>query len=195
MNNLKKGYKKVDLNIWLDQKEPYDNLFQEQYLLELHNDFIENKEEKKHNMNSHSKWFRDTIKINHTKKELYPIWKWKICYVNFGMNIWTEINWVRPSIIYKHDDYKFWEDIVVIPITSYSNGDNKSKDTFDIILPKDDKNWLAKDSLIKVRQIRCISKKRLRKKKWTNLITIVGKVDDECIKIQIDKNVRVMFWL
>jgi hypothetical protein len=76
-------YKKVDLNIGIDQKEPYENLFQQQYFLQLHNDFIENKESKKHNMSSHSKRFKDKIKINHQKEELIEIKKRKIVLIDF----------------------------------------------------------------------------------------------------------------
>ena len=188
-------YKEVDLNIGIDQKDPYDNLFQQQYFLQLHNNFIEKREEKKHNINSHSKRFKDKIKLNHEKEETIAINKRRICDVNFGMNIWTEINWVRPAIIYKHDEYKFWEDIIVIPITSYKDEENKSKDTFDVELEKNKENGLDKNSLAKIRQIKCISKKRLRKKKNTNNIVIRWKIENEEIKKQIDSKVRVMFWI
>jgi len=76
-------YKEVDLNIGIDQKNPYDNLFQQQYSLKLHYDFIENKESKKHNINSHSKRFKDKIKINHQKQELIEITKRKIVLIDF----------------------------------------------------------------------------------------------------------------
>lgn len=186
-------YKEVDLNIGIDQKDPYENLFQQQYLLDLHNDFITNKESKKHNMNSHSKRFRDKIKINHQKEELVAITKRKIVLIDFWMNIWTEINWIRPAIIYKHDNYRFWEDIVVIPMTSYD--EEKAIDTFDIKINTNDCDELHHESIIKIRQIKSISKKRLRKDRKSWEIKIIGQITNDEVKKQIDTNTRVMFWI
>ena len=186
-------YVSVDLNIGVDQKEPYENLFQEWYPVDMHKDFLEKKENKKHNINNHSKWFRDKIKMNNKKQQLAEINKRKICFVNFWMNVWTEINGRRPVIIYKHDEYRYWEDIVVIPITSYEDEENKSKDRFDVEIEASETNWLDHKSLIKVRQIRCISKKRLQTWKDTGAVIIKGKIDDEEIKKLVDNNTRVMF--
>jgi DUF4097 and DUF4098 domain-containing protein YvlB len=80
---LETDYKKVDLNIGVDQKDPYENLFQEAYPVDMHKDFIEKREDKKHNINNHSKWFRNKIKMNNKKQELAEINKWKICFVDF----------------------------------------------------------------------------------------------------------------
>jgi len=186
-------YKKVDLNIWVDQKEPYENLFQVGYPVDMHEDFIESKEDKKHNMNNHSKRFRDQIKLNHDKESLTEITKRKVVLANFWMNIGTEINGIRPAIVYKHDDYKFWEDIIVIPITSYEGDKVKSIGALDVELNIDDCEGLHHKSLIKVRQIKSISKKRLRHDKGSWKIKIIGNIMDERIKQQIDTNVRVMF--
>ena len=95
------------LTIGVDQKDPYENLFQEQYSIALHQDFILKKEAKKHNINSHSQWMRDSIKLNHEPNELVEINKRKIVYVQFGMNVGTEINGIRPAVIYKPDEYRF----------------------------------------------------------------------------------------
>jgi mRNA-degrading endonuclease toxin of MazEF toxin-antitoxin module len=131
--------------------------------------------------------------MNNKKQELAEINKWKICFVDFWMNVWTEINGRRPAIIYKHNDYKFWEDVIVIPITSYEDEENKSKDTFDVEIEANDINGLTHKSLIKVRQIKCISKKRLQTWKESGIVIINGKIDDEEIKKLVDSNVRVMF--
>lgn len=46
---------KVSSDIWLTNASSFDNLFQKSYMNDLHTDFIENKEDKKHNINSHTK--------------------------------------------------------------------------------------------------------------------------------------------
>ena len=152
----------------LTEKSTFENLYQNWYTQKLHIDFIDNKEEKKHNMNSHSNWFNKKIKINHEEEQLEIINKWKLCMVDYGMNIWTEINGLRPSIIYKSSSSKYWEDIIVLPITSYKDGEEwetKSVDEYDIEILPDSSNNLTNRSLIKIRQMRCVSKKRVRQKK------------------------------
>jgi mRNA-degrading endonuclease toxin of MazEF toxin-antitoxin module len=37
--------------------------------------------------------------------------------VNYWINIWNEINWIRPSLIIKSNRYNRWYDILVIPMT------------------------------------------------------------------------------
>jgi len=159
---MPKEKKIVSLDIWIIEKETFENLYQKSYLNTLHNNFIENKEDKKHNINSHTKWFNKKIKLNHLQNNIEPVNKWKICFVDYWMNVWTEINWVRPSIIYKSSTYKYWEDVIVIPMTSYNEEDFniKSKGEFDVEIISSKKNWLTNNSLLKIRQIRCISKKK-----------------------------------
>jgi uncharacterized protein (DUF2252 family) len=48
---------------------------------------MNSKDDKKHNMNSHTKWFRKKIKLNHLKESTAVINKWKICMVDYGMNV------------------------------------------------------------------------------------------------------------
>jgi len=84
---------KVNLDISITRKQDYVNLFYKSYLANLHNDFIENKEEKKHNINSHANWFNKKIKLNHQKESIEVINKWKLCMIDYWMNVWTEINW------------------------------------------------------------------------------------------------------
>ncbi len=108
-----------------------------------------------------------------------------IYYVNFGINIGTEINATRPSIIMKDWDYWFWEDIIVIPLTSITP--EKSKDTFDIPVPTIAAEWLRNDSYAKIRQMRCVSKKRIEMYVW--------KVVDDTIKQQITEAIKKMLKL
>jgi mRNA-degrading endonuclease toxin of MazEF toxin-antitoxin module len=113
------------------------------------------------------------------------------------MNVGSEINGTRPAIIYKASSYKYGEDIIVLPITSFEgvDGEEKSKDSLDVILEENKNNGIGHKSLIKVRQIRCISKKRLKKEKKTGNIKILGVVDDKALKIAITTNIIKMFGL
>jgi hypothetical protein len=74
---------KVNLDISITRKQDYVNLFYKSYLANLHNDFIENKEEKKHNINSHANWFNKKIKLNHQKESIEVINKWKLCMIDY----------------------------------------------------------------------------------------------------------------
>ena len=190
-------FKDTELEIVLNEKETKENLFRKDYNLELHSDFIENREDKKHNISSHTKWFRWKIKLNHKKENVEVLNKWKLCMVDYGMNIWTEINWVRPSIIFKANTYLQWEDIIVIPITSYKNWEeeNKSIDKFDIELMPNDDNNLKNKSLIKIRQLKCISKKRIKSRKWSDKLNIFWEISNKDLQEQIITEVKRMFWI
>ena len=190
-------FRNTKLEISLNDENTEENLFWKNYKLELHNDFIKNKEDKKHNISSHTKWFRWKIKLNHKKESIEILNKWKLCMVDYWVNVWTEINWIRPSIIFKSSSAKYWEDIVVIPITSYIEWkeSNKSVDEFDIEILKDSENNLKNKSLIKIRQIRCISKKRIKSKKWSDRLNIFWEIKNINLQEQIKTNVRTMFWI
>ncbi|MDD3646039.1 MAG: type II toxin-antitoxin system PemK/MazF family toxin [Candidatus Gracilibacteria bacterium] len=186
--------KKVSLDIGLNEKETYVNLYQKSYDNKLHNDFIENKEDKKHNINSHTKWFNKKIKLNHLQDNIEPINKWKVCFIDYGMNIGTEINGIRPSIIFKSSSYKYGEDIIVIPMTSYTDEhfDIKSKDEFDVKIEASEKNGLDNNSLLKIRQIRCISKKRIRTNRKGDKLDIKGELDEKYPE-EIEFKIKTMF--
>jgi mRNA-degrading endonuclease toxin of MazEF toxin-antitoxin module len=113
------------------------------------------------------------------------------------MNVGSEINGTRPAIIYKASSYKYGEDIIVLPITSFEGGDGeeKSKDSLDVIFEENKNSGIGHKSLIKIRQIRCVSKKRLKKEKKTGNIRILGIVDDEALRTAINTNIVKMFGL
>jgi len=185
---------KVSLDISLTRKDDFISLFQKWYLLNLNKYFIENKEEKKHNINSHSNWFNKKIKLNHICEAKNIINKWKICKVDYWMNIWTEINWIRPSIVFKNSNYKYWEDIIVIPITSFKESEKKSIDEFDVEIIKSEINWLKNNSLIKIRQMKSVSKKRLKlNRKWDKIV-IMWEVEENYFD-EIQTKVRIMLWI
>ena len=142
-------------------------------------------------MNSHTKWFNTKIKLNHKPECLDVINKWRVCMVDYGMNIGTEINGIRPSIIFKNSNYKYWEDIIVIPITSYKDEQEKSKDEFDVEIEASRKNWLTNNSLIKIRQLRCVSKKRLKtNRKWEE-VRILWEIEEK-YHDEIETKVKTM---
>ncbi|MDQ7008697.1 MAG: type II toxin-antitoxin system PemK/MazF family toxin [Candidatus Gracilibacteria bacterium] len=184
---------RINLDISITRKKDFINLFYKSYLENIHKDFIENKEEKKHNINSHSNWFNRKIKLNHQKENIQIINKWKLCMVDYGMNIGTEINGVRPSIIFKSNSYLQGEDVFVIPITSFKDGEIKSIDEFDIELIPDNKNNLKNKSLLKLRQLRCISKKRIRPKKGSDKLNIFGEIVDLELRELIKSNIKRIF--
>lgn len=105
----------------LSSKESQERLSVREYPLQLHEDFIQNTESKKHNLMVHMDWFIKKIKMNHEKENNLIINRWKICSVDYGVNIGTEINGVRPSLVFKISSAKYGEDTIVIPITSYEN--------------------------------------------------------------------------
>lgn len=192
---MEEKFKNVNIDIWITEKVNFELLYQNWYSQKLHNDFIENKEEKKHNINSHSNWFNKKIKINHEKENIQIINKWKLCMVDYWMNIWTEINWIRPSIIFKSSSSKYWEDVIVLPITSFKDGEEKSIDDYDIEIIPDNDNNLINKSLVKIRQLRCISKKRIRARKWSETLNIFWEIKDINLREEINTNVKLMLWI
>ena len=186
----------VSIDVWITELEDNSNLFQKWNNHILHKDFIENKIYKKHNMNSHTKWFNAKIKLNHLHENIESINKWKICFIDYWMNIWTEINWIRPSIIFKKSNYIYWEDIIVIPMTSYTDKDIdiKSKDEFDVEIKATKDNWLINNSLLKIRQIRCVSKKRIRTNRKWNKLDIKWELEEK-YHDEIETKAKIMLWI
>jgi hypothetical protein len=73
----------------------------------MHPNFLNLKDVKRYNITNHARWFKNKIKLNHLMEEIEPINKRKICIIDFGMNIGTEINGIRPVIVYKSSTYKY----------------------------------------------------------------------------------------
>ena len=107
-------------------------------------------------------------KINiHFKDEITSVIfsKYQIYWINFWVNIWTEFSWRRPALIIKNNSFIRWKDIIVLPITSQK--EDKKYYKFDIIVWKSDKNWLSQNSVIKLEQIKTVSKLRIWDYIWT----------------------------
>ena len=171
--------------------------FNKDYKMQLSERFLEEKEDKKHNLNSHTKWLRTKILINHEEDSIAIINKWSICLVDYGMNVGSEINGIRPSIVLKNTRYKYGEDTIVVPITSYTEEDEllKSIDDLDILIEANEINGLSHRSLIKIRQLRAISKKRFRAHEKTGNIKILGNIQDEGMRKSINQTIAKMLGL
>ncbi len=185
----------TQLNIWVENKESFENYYQQQYQFDMHKDFVEKREAKKHNINSHSQRMRNKIKYNHLPENIIAINKRKIVKIDFWMNIWTEINGIRPAIIYKANSLKYGEDVTVLPITSYKDGEVKAVDHLDVELPRSEENWLTNNSLIKIRQLTSVSKKRIKIHKKNDRVQIMWEIKDETIRRKINSHILKMFWL
>lgn len=187
----------TDLSITVNHESDNAQVFNEDWHVSMHPNFLNVRDAKRHNITNHSRWFKNKINLNHMMEEIEPMNKWRICIVDFWMNVGTEINGIRPVIVYKASTYKYWEDMVVIPVTSFESedGEEKSKDSLDVVLEADVENGIDHKSLVKIRQIRCISKKRLRRDKKSWLIKILWNIVKDDIKREINGNIKKMFGL
>ncbi len=75
-------------------------------------------------------------------------------------------------MIIKNNSFVRWKDIIVLPITSKK--ENKKYFKFDILISKSDINWLSQDSVIKLEQIKTVSKLRI----WDYIWTLEDKYKD-----------------
>lgn len=174
----------VDFKIQIDERKK-STLYKKNFQIYLHPDFLNSEVAKKHNINNHIYWFKEKIKLNQKSEITIAYSKWSINYVDYGINLWTEINGKRPSIMIKKSKYSFGEDIIVIPLSSITI--NKSKDTFDVCILPHQTSWLKNASFAKIRQMRSISKKRI----WNN----IWKIIDRALKDQINETIKEMFWI
>jgi hypothetical protein len=72
------------------------------------------------------------------------------------------------------------------------NNQLKQLDTFDIIINPNDENKLKKDSLLKIRHLKSISKKRILWRIWR-----LENLDIEWIMLydEIDRKIKKMMWI
>jgi len=176
--------RKVLLNIDFLAKVGENIIFSLSRVFPVLKDFVSTNLSKSNNVSYLTKRFFQHIKLDQKyRKELY-FSKWTIVFIHFGCNIWTEINWLRPAIVYKRASFTSWWDVIVIPLTSFE--ENKKLDEFDIIIEPNQENWLKNKSIARLRQIKSISKKRISNIWW--------KINDEIIE-QIDFAIINMFQL
>lgn len=125
-------------------------------------------------------WFETKITINNKNvDENYRYKKWDVWYINFWVNIWNEFNKIRPAVILTTKKYSKWNNLIVVPISSFSL-DKKILNT-NIVIKED---FLKQKSIIKLNHLRDISKKRLIKKIW--------RLWDKYLK-ELDKSIKDLF--
>ena len=186
--------KNIDLEIVVKDLIDKSKLICKNFLLFIREDFLIKNKNKAHNLENHIENFKEKIKINQQKENPRDFRKYDIHYVNYWINIWNEINWIRPSLIIKSNRYNRWYDTLVIPMTwLYDENNNiKQLDTFDIIINPNNDNKLKKDSLLKIRHLKSISKKRILWRIWK-----LENLDVEWIMLydEIDRKIKQMMWI
>ena len=178
---------KFNLEI-LAKKESKEIFLEKNFFLNLKEKFLKSEEKKNSSFLNNIFWFIKKLKISDSVKNSYFYDRWMIVYVDFWINIWTEINWKRPAIIFKNKKFLWWEDIFVIPMTSFKEW--KFLDSMDIIVEKKSFSWIEKKSILKIRKIRSVSKRRISKYKSWNFYLI-----DNNIKKDVINNVKHIFWI
>jgi len=113
-----------------------ETLFKNSYTLNLREVFVKNNEKKSSGLENNVNWFLKKLKLsNHEKSPEFhnsTFHKWSIYYVNYGINIGSEINGNRPSIMIKDTFNTYGKDLIAIPLTSFS--EEKSIDKFDVMI-------------------------------------------------------------
>ncbi|QFR39355.1 type II toxin-antitoxin system PemK/MazF family toxin [Candidatus Gracilibacteria bacterium 28_42_T64] len=156
----------IDFNLIVNEFLSKTKLYYKNFQFFIREDFLLRNEGKSHNLGNHIENFKEKIKINQQAENPRDFRKYDIHYVNFGINIGNEINGIRPSLIYKSNRHNRGFDIFVIPMTGLydKNKQEKDLDGFDIVIHPNIDNKLKKESLMKVRHLKSISKKRILNK-------------------------------
>ncbi len=167
------------------------------FSLFIKEDFLLKNKNKAHNLENHIDNFKEKIKINQQEENSRDFRKYDIHYVNYWINIWNEINGIRPSLIIKSNRYNKGYDILIIPMTGLYDEFWKKKtlDNFDIIIIPDIKNKLKKESLLKSRHLKSISKKRILNKIWKIENSIICEENNIYLYDEIDKKIKQMMWI
>jgi mRNA-degrading endonuclease toxin of MazEF toxin-antitoxin module len=147
------------LDVKLTEHATGQDAFSESYKIALRPEFVNNKTPKEHCFVNHLNSFLTQLKKNSYPLVKKPFKKRQIYVVSYGMNLGSEINGDRPSIIYKDSSNTLGEDLTVVPLTSAVQ--ERLSDKFDVFVPKDASNTLFQNSFARVRQLRSVSVKRL----------------------------------
>ncbi len=176
---------KIDIDIIV--KSLKNKVFSKKYKLGLKKSFVIDDKNKSSWLENNINWFINKIKFinNIGERKNIKFYKWSVYYVDFWINIWSEINWIRPVLIYKNWYFTQWKDIIVIPFTSLE--EEKLIDKFDVVIEKGRDNNLNNNSVLKIRQLKVISKKRLWEFRWF--------MNNEKLRNKIDKKVKKMLWI
>jgi mRNA interferase MazF len=105
----------------------------------------------------------------------------QIWMLNFDPSFGHEYKKVRPALIIENSEYlQSGNLITVLPISSKV----KKRDELDVYLPKDKKNRLMKNSIIKTKQISSFDKQRF--------IKYIGDCDVNVFR-EVQENIRCYF--
>ena len=183
----------INLKVIVTKISDNSNLISKNFLLFVKDIFIEESNTKSHNFSNHIENFKEKIKLNQQLDNRKDFLKYDIYYVNFWVNVWNEINWERPCLIFKSNRHNKWSDIIVIPMTWLLdiNWKNKKLDKFDIVIAPDNSNKLKKESILRIRLIRSISKKRV----WTRIGKLDNVLDNTYMYDLIDNKINSMLWI
>lgn len=160
----------------------WKELFWERFNVKLVPEFVANKEPKQHGFSSHLQGFLQSLKQNTSQVQKQSYAKRHIYVVSYGMNTGSEINGDRPSIVYKATHSTFWDDVIVIPLTSAVA--QKLADAYDVFVPKDANNKLFQNSYARLRQIRSVSVKRVGRK--------IGELSNPEVQKAINEGIKKM---
>ncbi len=130
-------------------------------------------------------WFTQKLKIHETKLgPKFHFVRGEIWHVNFGVNIGSEFNYMRPALIYQNSELSGSDTIMVIPITKFH--DQKKLPEHDIYLEK----WIGSldmNSILRIWSMRSISKRRIGKK--------IGKITNSGILDIVDTKIILLLWI
>ncbi len=90
--------------------------------------------------------------------------QFEIYSVNLNPTKGSEQSWIRPCIILQTNATSdIWNTTIIAILTSKKL---EKIYPYEVLIKKDNKNWLSLDSKIKFDQIRVIDKTRIQKKLW-----------------------------
>ena len=128
-------------------------------------------------------WFYRKLELNFVENSKnFELQKWDIFYIELWKNIWSELNKIRPCIVYSKKYANKWNTVIVIPLKSYK----WTKTWFNILIKKTGLNKLKKDSIVDLTWIKQVSKNRI---KW-----YIWKIENN-ILLQIDNKILNIFWI
>ena len=112
-----------------------------------------------------------------------PFNRGQIWLVNFDPSFGHEYQKVRPALIVQNNLYiKASSLLTVVPVSSQVS----KRTPLDILLEKNDKNRLAKDSIVRIKQVSSFDKRRF--------IKYIGEITPDAIQ-KIEENLRLYFKL
>lgn len=101
---------KMKLNLEIIISSIKETFFKNSYTLNLREVFVKNNEKKSSGLENNVNWFLEKLKLSNSENEKFyktHFIKWSIYYVDYGINIGSEINGNRPSLMLKKTPKSF----------------------------------------------------------------------------------------